>query len=115
MRTGCLPLGLLCRPALSFLVNPTQLSGDSSCFPGSHQQKPPALDVSRSPADEPPIVGRTDPTMLAAGGSPAFLSDSAVSCYRSIGTGSTVYLVGVIHDSRRSSKVSVISIHGAPF
>lgn len=101
-------LVLLGRSALSFIVHPTHLWSSSSCPSRFQQQKRSFLSIH---TDSPPILDRAATTLaLAARGPPAFLSDEAVSCYQNLDTGSTVYLVGVIHDARRSSKV-IFVIH----
>ena len=110
-------LGFVCRstlqPALSFRVHPSnRWSSPSRALRPPQQRR--RLHFLDTHAAQPPTRDCTT-TALAARGSPGFLSDEAVSCFRNLGTGSTVYLVGVVHNAKRSSQVNgFVSIHGTP-
>lgn len=110
-------LGFVCRstlqPALSFRAHPSnRWSSPSRALRPPQQRR--RLHFLDTHAPQPPTRDCTT-TALAARGSPGFLSDEAVSCFRNLGTGSTVYLVGVVHNAKRSSQVKgFVSIHGTP-
>ena len=103
---------LALQPALSFLVHPSFLTSSSSRARRPLQQKQRLqFHDTRNDAQTRIIRDGTTTTVLAARRSPSFLSDGTVSCYRNVDAESSVYLVGVIHDSRRSCKVKQRFFH----
>lgn len=111
MRHLSLVLGFACPPAGSPLIHPPHLLPCSTLSSSrSHRHRQPChLDASRH-AELGPSMGSAL-TRPATTRSRAFLSNEAVSYYHNPDTGSEIWLVGVIHDARASSRVRTHSLN----